>query len=162
MNQVKSVIREEHQCSLTVYLRQLTREAVARLELVEPRNELLVRMSHGHVRLLLVARPEFAVACFGELCLDPLAGVCPLGLGAHAFDVGEGAGWCVLPSTAVNVSVSFHAAGVRFVGGLLGPLVGSFVAFGPVVAGAPFRSGSLAPCGGVWRCVSLPRWGIAV
>ena len=36
--------------------------AVARLELVEPRNELLVRLSHGRTRLLLVARPVFAVA----------------------------------------------------------------------------------------------------
>jgi len=38
---------------------------------------------------------------------------------------------------SVNVSVPFHAAGVRFVGGLLGPLIGYFVAFDPVVAGAP-------------------------
>ena len=110
---------------------------MARLELVEPRSEPLVRLSHGRVRLLLVARPVFAVACSGELHLDPFAGDCPLGLGALAFDVGEGAGWCVLPSTAVNVSVSFHAAGVRFVGGLLGPLVGYFVVFDPAVAGAP-------------------------
>ena len=73
---------------------------------------------------MLVARPVFAVACSSELCLDPLAGVCPLGLGALAFDVGEGTGWCALPSTAVNVSVPFHAGGVRFVGGLLCPLVG--------------------------------------
>ena len=26
--------------------------------------------------------PVFSVACSGELCLDPLAGVCPLGRGA--------------------------------------------------------------------------------
>ena len=94
----------------------LSREAVSRLdrlELVEPRSKLLVRLSHGHVRLLLVARPVFAVACSSELCLDPL------GLGALAFDVGEGAGWCALPFTAVHVSVPFHASGVRFVGGLL-------------------------------------------
>jgi len=69
-------------------LQVLSREAVARLELVEPRSELLARLSHGRVRLLLVARPAFAVACPGELCLDPLAGVCPLGLGALALDVG--------------------------------------------------------------------------
>ena len=54
-------------------------EAVARLELVEPRSELLVRLSHGRVRLLLVARPVFVVACSGELCLGPRAGVCPHG-----------------------------------------------------------------------------------
>ena len=75
------------------------------------RSELLVRLSHGRVRLLLVARPVFAVACSRV--------VCPLGLGALAFDVGEGAGWCALPFTAVHVSVPFHASGVRFVGGLL-------------------------------------------
>ena len=74
--------------------------------------------------------------CSGELCLDQLAGVCPLGLGALAFDVGKGAGWCALPSTAAPVSVPFHAAGVRFVGGLLGQLVGALVAFNPAVAGA--------------------------
>jgi len=51
--------------------------------------------------------------------------------------VGEGAGWYALPSTAVNVSVPFHAAGVRFIGGLLGPFVGYFVAFDPAATGAP-------------------------
>ena len=40
---------------------------------------------------MLVARPVFAVACPSELCLDPLAGVCPIGIGALAFDAGEGA-----------------------------------------------------------------------
>jgi len=49
-------------------------------ELVEPRSELLVRSSHGRVRFLLVARPVFAVACSGELWLDPLAGVCHLAI----------------------------------------------------------------------------------
>jgi len=112
----------------------MSREAVSRLELVEPRSELLVRLSRCRVRLLLVARPVFAVACSGELCIDPFAGVCPLGLGALAFDVGEGAGWCALPSTAAPVSVPFHAAGVRFIGGLFGPLAG---AFDPAVARAP-------------------------
>ena len=86
---------------------------------------------------MLVARPVFAVACSSELCLDPLAGVCPLGFRTLAFGVGEGAGWYALPSTAVNISVPFHAAGVRFIGGLLGPFVGYFVAFDPAVAGAP-------------------------
>ena len=33
-------------------LQVLSREAVARLELVEPRSELLVRLSHGRARLL--------------------------------------------------------------------------------------------------------------
>jgi len=153
-------------------LQVLSREAVARLELVGPRSELLIRSIHGSLRLLLVARPVFAVACSGELCLDPPAGVCPLGLRALAFDVGEGAGWCALPSGAVHVSVPFHAAGVRFVGDLLGPLVGGLLGplVGFLVASDPrsgwgttaLRPGSLAPCGGVRRCVSLPRWRIAV
>jgi len=47
-------------------LQVLSREAVARLELVEPRSELLVRLSHGRVRLLLVARPVFSVACSSD------------------------------------------------------------------------------------------------
>ena len=80
-------------------LQVLSREVVARLELVEPRSQLLVRLSYGRVRLLLVARPVYAVACSGELCLDPLAGVCPLGLGALAFDVGEEAGARVVRSS---------------------------------------------------------------
>jgi len=53
------------------------------------------------------------------------------------FDVGEGAGRCAHPSTAVHVSELFHAAGVRFVGGLLGLLVGFLVASNPAVAGVP-------------------------
>ena len=44
-------------------LQVLSREEVARLELVEPRSQLLVRLSHGRVRLLLVTIPVFAVAC---------------------------------------------------------------------------------------------------
>jgi len=114
----------------------LSHEAVARLELVEPHSELLVRSSHSRVQLLLTARPVFAVARSGELCLDSLTGDCPLGLGALAFDVGEGAGRCALPYTAVHVSVPFHAAGVRIIV-LLSPLVGFLVFFDPAVAGAP-------------------------
>jgi len=49
-----------------------------------------------------------------------------VGLGALVFDVGEGAGWSTLPSTAVHVSVPFHVAGVRFVGGLLSPRYSEF------------------------------------
>ena len=46
-------------------------------------------MSHGRIRLLLVARPVFSVACSSELYVDPLAGVYPLGVGTLAFDVGS-------------------------------------------------------------------------
>jgi len=48
----------------------------------------------------------------------------------------EQGGALFLP-TAVNVSVPFHAAGVQFVGDLLGPPVGSLAAFDPAVAVAP-------------------------
>jgi len=68
---------------------------VDRLELVEPRSELLVRSSHGRIRLLLVARPVFGS---GKLCLNPLVGVCR----AVSFDVGEGT------VRSMHVSVPFY------------------------------------------------------
>jgi len=131
-------------------LQVLSHEAVARLELVEPCSELLVRLSHGRVRLLLVARPVFSVACSSELCLDPLAGVCPLSLGALAFDVGEGAGWCALPSIAVHVSVLFYAGASGSSAACLAHS-SAFRCLRPRSGWAiiVFRSGSLAPCGGV-------------
>ena len=98
---------------------------------VEPRSELLVRSSHSRVRSLLVASPVFAVACSATLAHSLVS------VHLASEHLGEGAGWCTLPSAAVHVSVPFHAAGVRFVGCLLSPLVGFLVAFNPAVAGAP-------------------------
>jgi len=117
-------------------LQVLSREAVARLELVEPRSELLVRLSHGRVRLCLSLGRYLLLLVLASCALNHLLASVHLASEHLRLMWARGQGGA-LPSTAVHVSVPFHAAGVRFVGGLLGPLVGFLVTSDPAVAVAP-------------------------